>query len=177
MDLVNEQDVALFKVGELRRQIACFGDHRTGSRAEVDSQLARQNLRQRGFAKAGRADEQHMVERIAARFGRFNEHAQIFARGFLTCEIVERQRADGGVGIILAFVGRDEAGGRKGHDGTIMLENAIFLLAASRSRRWLKTRRAKSQCRWRIPQAIGGLGPEAWRRSPKAQSSPEPETG
>ena len=30
MDLVNEQDIALFKIGQLRRQIPRFGDNRPG---------------------------------------------------------------------------------------------------------------------------------------------------
>ena len=74
MDLVDEQYVARFEVGELRGKVARLGDHRPGGRAEIDSKFARNDLRQRRLAEAGRADEQHMVERLATRFGALDEH-------------------------------------------------------------------------------------------------------
>ena len=64
MDLVDEQHVALFEIGEQRREIAGLGDHRAGGGAEVDAELARHDLRQRGLAEARGADEQHVVERL-----------------------------------------------------------------------------------------------------------------
>ena len=67
MDFVDEQDVARLQIGELRGEIAGLGDHRPRGRAEIDAELARHDLRQRRLAEAGRADEQHMVERLAAR--------------------------------------------------------------------------------------------------------------
>ena len=67
VDLVDEQDVALFEIGEQRGEVAGLGDHRPGGGAEIDAELARDDLRQRGLAEAGRADEQHVVERLAAR--------------------------------------------------------------------------------------------------------------
>ena len=67
VDLVDEQDVALFEIGEQRREIAGLGDHRPGGGAEIDAELARDDLRQRGLAEARRADEQHVVERFLAR--------------------------------------------------------------------------------------------------------------
>ena len=65
VDLVDEQHVALLEIGEQRREVAGLGDHRPGGGAEVHAELARDDLRERGLAEAGRADEQHVVERLA----------------------------------------------------------------------------------------------------------------
>ena len=62
-------------------------------RAEVDAELARHDLRERGFAEPGRADEQHVVERFLARARRRDEHAEIGARLALADELVEALRA------------------------------------------------------------------------------------
>ena len=65
VDLVDEQHVARLQVGEQRGEIAGALDHRPGGGAEADAQLARDDLRQRRLAEAGRAVEQHVVERLA----------------------------------------------------------------------------------------------------------------
>ena len=65
VDFVDEQHVARFEIGEQRREVAGLGDHRARGGAKVDAELARDDLRQRGLAEAGRPDEQHMVERFA----------------------------------------------------------------------------------------------------------------
>ena len=70
VDLVDEQHVALLEIGEQRREVAGLGDDRAGGGAEVDAELARDDLRERGLAEAGRADEQHVVERLLARASR-----------------------------------------------------------------------------------------------------------
>ena len=80
MDLVDEQHVALLEIGEQRGEIAGLGDDRAGRRAEIDAELARHDLRQRGLAEPGRADEQHVVERLVARARRLDEHLEIGAR-------------------------------------------------------------------------------------------------
>jgi hypothetical protein len=72
-----------------RGEIAGLGDHRPGGRAEIDAEFARHDLRQRRLAEAGRADEQHMIERVAARLGRLDEHLEIGARRLLAGEIGE----------------------------------------------------------------------------------------
>ena len=56
-----------FEIGELRGEVAGLGDHRPRGRAEVDAEFARDDLRQRRLAEARRADEQHMIQRLAAR--------------------------------------------------------------------------------------------------------------
>ena len=96
MDLVDEQDVALFEIGELGGEVAGLGDHRAGGRAEIDAELARHDLGERRLAEAGRADEQHVVERLAAGLGGLDEHLEVLARRLLPGEIGQRQRPQRG---------------------------------------------------------------------------------
>ena len=114
VNLVDEQYVARLEIGELRREIAGFHDHRSGSRAEIDAELARHDLRQRRLAEAGGADEQYVIERLAARLGRGDEDAEILARRFLAGEIGEELRANRRL-VLGALFGRDETAGRVGH--------------------------------------------------------------
>ena len=112
MDLVDEQHVAVFEIGEQRGKVAGLGDDRARGRAEVDAELARHDLRQRRLAEAGRPDEQHMVERLAAPLGRLDEHFEIGAHRRLPDEFVERLRPQRHVGILAALFRGDEAGRR-----------------------------------------------------------------
>ncbi len=117
MDLVDEQHVALFEIGQQRREIAGLGDHRTGGRPEIDAELLGHDLRQRRLAKPGRADEQHVIQRLAAHLCRFDEDLQVGAGFRLAGELVERLRPERGIGILAALVGGNEAGGL-GHQGS-----------------------------------------------------------
>ena len=67
MDLVDEEDVAVLEIGEERREIAGLDDDRAGGGAEIDAELARDDLRERRLAEARRPDEEHVVERLLAR--------------------------------------------------------------------------------------------------------------
>ena len=87
VDFVDEQHVALFEIGQQRREIAGLGDHRARRGAEIDAELARHDLRQRGLAEPRRADEQHVIERLAPRPRRLDEHAEILARLLLADEL------------------------------------------------------------------------------------------
>ncbi|MGY4299268.1 hypothetical protein ACVWXN_007363 [Bradyrhizobium sp. i1.4.4] len=93
MDLVDEEHVALFEVGEERGEIAGLGDHRTRGRAKADAELLGDDLRQRGLAEAGRAYEQHVIERLAALACRLDEDREVLARLLLADEIGQRLRA------------------------------------------------------------------------------------
>ena len=100
MDLVDEQDVAVLKIGQQRGEIARLGDHRPRGGAKPDPHLERDDLRKRRLAEPGRPEHQHMVERIAALLRRGHEHPQIVARGLLPDELVERLGAQRGVDVI-----------------------------------------------------------------------------
>ena len=101
MDLVDEQHVAVFEIGEQRGEIAGLGDHRAGGRAEIHAELARHDLRERGLAETGRPCEQHMVERLAPRPRRLDEHFEIGADLGLADELGERLRPERGLALVL----------------------------------------------------------------------------
>ena len=109
VDLIDEQNVAVFEIGQQRGEVAGLGDDRAGGRAKVHSELARNDLRQRGLAKAGRADEQHVVERFLARARRLDEHREVGARLRLADELGEPLRAQRGLRVVVAALGCDEA--------------------------------------------------------------------
>ena len=50
VDLVDEQHIALFQVGQQGRKVAGLGDHRPGGGAEIHAQLTRHDLCQGGLA-------------------------------------------------------------------------------------------------------------------------------
>ena len=107
VDLVDEQHVALLEIGEQRREVAGLGDHRPGGGAEIDAELARDDLRQRGLAEPGRADEQHVVERLVARPRRLDEDREIGARLLLADELGKPLRAQRALGrVLVAALGR-----------------------------------------------------------------------
>ncbi len=81
---------------------------------EIDAELARDDLRERRLAESGRPDEQHMIERLAARFGGLDEDAEILARRFLPGEIGEALRAHRRL-VLGTLLGRDEPARRFGH--------------------------------------------------------------
>ena len=77
MDLVDEEDVALLEIGEERGKVPRLGDDGPRRGAEVDAELARDDLRERRLAEAGWADEEDMVEGVAACTGRLDEDRQV----------------------------------------------------------------------------------------------------
>ncbi len=112
MDFVDEQHVALFEIGQQRREIAGLGDHRARCGAKADAEFARDDLRQRGLAEPGRADEQHVIERLLPLARGIDEDLQIGARLRLADEFGQLLRTQRGVAdIVGAALGRDDAGG------------------------------------------------------------------
>ncbi|MEY9591396.1 hypothetical protein ABIA06_003687 [Bradyrhizobium yuanmingense] len=115
MDLVDEEHVAFFEVGQEGGKIAGLGDHGPRGGAETDAELLRHDLRQRGLAEPRGTYEQHVVQRLAALARRFDEDREILARLRLADEVGQRLRPQRGVAdIIAAALGRDHAGG-SGH--------------------------------------------------------------
>ncbi len=102
MDLVDEEDVAILEIGEQGGEIAGLGDDRARRGPEADSELAGDDLGERRLAEAGRAEEEDMVERVAAALRRLDEDPKIFPRRFLADEIVERLGTQSGVDVLRA---------------------------------------------------------------------------
>src|SRR5262249_23178821 len=94
-----------------------LGDHRARGGAEIDAELAGDDLRQRRLAEAGRADQEHMIERLAAALRRRDEHAEVRARLLLADEFGQPLRTQRGLsGILLAVFRADEAGRAGGRE-------------------------------------------------------------
>ena len=100
VDLVDEQHVMRFQIGEQRGEIARLGDHRAGGCAESHPQLICDDLRQSGLAQPGRAEEQRVIHRLAARFRGLYEDFQIIARTLLPDEFAQALRAQRRIGIV-----------------------------------------------------------------------------
>ena len=113
VDLVDEQDVAVLEIGQERREIARLGDHRAGGGAEIDAELARDDLRQRGLAEPRRADEQHMVERLGPPSRRLDEDVEVGARLLLADELRQPLRPQRGFRriVVPAFAGHEATSG------------------------------------------------------------------
>ncbi len=77
MDLVDEEDVPRLQVGEDRRQIPGALEHRPGGGAERRIHLLGQDVRQGRLPQPGRAEEQHVVERLPAFARRADEDLQV----------------------------------------------------------------------------------------------------
>ena len=131
MNLVNEQDIALFQICQQRGQIAGLGNHRAGRCPEPNPQFTRDNLRQRGLAQSRRAKEQHMIHRLAARLGALNEHPQVVLRRRLPDEFGERLGPQRGVGVVRLAL-RGEVG-VIGHGRT---KKSLLLAAYPSSNSW-----------------------------------------
>src|SRR5262249_42745109 len=112
MDLVDEQHVALFEIGQKRGEIAGLGNHGPRCRAKADAELARDDLRQRGLAQPGWPHEQHMIQRFAALPRRLDEHGKVGARLRLADELGKELRTQCGVAcILMAALRRHDARG------------------------------------------------------------------
>jgi hypothetical protein len=79
VDLVDEQHVAWLQVGQNRREVAGALDHRAGGGAKAHAEFAGHDLRQRGFAEAGRPVQQHVIHRLATGAGGLDEDREVFA--------------------------------------------------------------------------------------------------
>ena len=84
-----------------------------GGGAKADAEFARHDLRQRGLAEAGRADEQHVIQRLVTLARRLDEDREILARLRLADEFGQQLRTQRGVAdIVGTALGGDDAGGR-----------------------------------------------------------------
>ena len=89
MDFIDEQHIVGFQIGQHRRQVAGALQHRAGSLAQIDAHLARDDVRQRGLAQARRAEQQRVVERLAAVARGGDEDFQLAADLFLADVFVQ----------------------------------------------------------------------------------------
>ncbi|MPN60535.1 hypothetical protein SDC9_208263 [bioreactor metagenome] len=77
MNLVDEQHVALLQIGQQGGKVARFFNRRAGRDANLHPHLVRNNASEGGFAKARRAIQQQVVQRLAAAFRGFKVNTQV----------------------------------------------------------------------------------------------------
>src|SRR4051812_37067322 len=112
MDFVDEKNVPRLEIGEDGGEVARTLEHRTGGLLHVDAHLARDDVRERRLAKARRAEQQYVVERLGARARRLHEDLELAAYLFLADVLGERRGAQRALDLLLLLrrgLGRDEA--------------------------------------------------------------------
>jgi len=101
VDLIDEQHVILFQVGQDSGQIAGPFDCRPGGDADVDAKLVGDDMRQGSLAQAGRAVQQGMIQRFLALLGRIDQDGQVFDDLLLPDNFVQVVWAQGGIAAII----------------------------------------------------------------------------
>ena len=89
VDLVDEEDVALLEVGEQAGDVALALERRPGRGVHAHAELLGDDAGERGLAEAGRAGEQHVVERVAALLGGLDEDLELLLGHALADEVGE----------------------------------------------------------------------------------------
>jgi hypothetical protein len=69
MDFVDEKDIAFLKIGEESGEVASFLDGRATGALEVRAHGLGEDVSEGGFAEAGRAAEESVVDGFVALFG------------------------------------------------------------------------------------------------------------
>src|SRR5688572_14583966 len=77
MDLVDEKNIAVLKVGNDRGKVARLFDDRASRGAQCRAHLIRHDVRKRRFAYAGRSSEENMIQRLTPLQRRLHKHAQV----------------------------------------------------------------------------------------------------
>jgi hypothetical protein len=111
MNFVDEEHLARLEIGEHRRQVAGFLDHRPGGCTDRHTQLVSHDRGESGFAETRRTPEKHVVERFAALLGCFDRHVQVFANARLPDVLIERPRPESRfiLSLVVAPAGADQA--------------------------------------------------------------------
>ena len=94
VDLVEEEDLALAEVGEDGGEVALDLEGGAGGLLEADVELVGDDGGEGGFAEAGRAGEQDVVEGFAAGFGVFEGNSKLLFGFGLADEFLEAAGAE-----------------------------------------------------------------------------------
>ena len=89
MDFVEEEDLFFAQIGEDGGEIALDLERGTGSLLEAYVHFVGDDGGEGGFAQAGRAEEEYVVEGFAAGFGGFEGDAELFLGFGLADEFAE----------------------------------------------------------------------------------------
>ena len=113
VDLVDEEDVPQLERGQDRRHVALLLERGAGDRADADAELLADDLRERRLAEARRADEQDVVERLAARLRGGERDRELLLDALLADELVQPARAERALELLL--VGAEDLGSDRAH--------------------------------------------------------------
>ena len=115
MDLVDEDDVARLDRSEDRGDVLPL-ERRPGNRPDPDAELLAEDEREARLPEPGRADEEHVVERLAPGPRRLERDAELLLDPLLADELVEPPRTEAAVELFLfRLCGRGEELRRGGH--------------------------------------------------------------
>ena len=101
VDLVDEEDVALLHRGEDRRDVALALERGAGDRADADAELLADDVGEARLAEPRRADEQDVVERLAAALRRLEGDRELLLDALLPDEVVQAARAERALELVL----------------------------------------------------------------------------
>lgn len=105
MDFVDEEHVVAFKIGQQRGQVAGALQHGAGGLAQLHAHLVGDDVGQGGLAQARRAEQQDVIQRLAALARRRDEDLQLLARALLPHVLLQGLGPQGALDGL--FVGRD----------------------------------------------------------------------
>ena len=94
VDLVHEQDVAVLQRREDGGDVLLL-ERRARDGPDADAELLSDDLRECRLAETGRADEQHVVERLLPRLGRVEGDAELLLDALLPDEVVQATWSEG----------------------------------------------------------------------------------
>ena len=101
VDLVDEQDVARLEAGEDRGDVALPLERGPGDACGCRRRAPRGRCARGRLAEPGRADEQHVVERLAARLRRVERDRELLLDPLLADEVVEPARPQRALELVL----------------------------------------------------------------------------
>ena len=90
VDLVHEEDVPLFEIGEDGREVPRARDGWARGGLEARAHLGGDDAGERGLAQARRTREEHVIQRLIALPGGSDEHAQVGSDALLADVAIER---------------------------------------------------------------------------------------
>ena len=93
MDLVDEQHVARLEIGQDGGHVAASHQCRPRGDPKAGPHLARYNPSQSGLSEARGTCEQHMVHRLLATPGRFEDYLELVPQELLADEVKKPLRA------------------------------------------------------------------------------------
>ena len=116
VDFVDEEDIALLQTGEETGEVTCFFDGRTGSGADGGVHFRSENVSERGFAEAGGATEEEVIEGLRSGAGGVEKDSEPVLEFGLAGEVGQSGGAEGEVDGV-ARLGIQLFEGLGGHKG------------------------------------------------------------